>query len=196
MATQIDYYFTSISPFTYLGHDHFLQMAKTAQVKVNFKPVKLAEVFAESGATPMPQRPKCRLKYRLIEIERWAKKRNLPITLEPKYFPTNPTLADKCAIALQEKDMDVCTFIQKALAACWTAENDIADENTLRDILTALNIDADSIVSFALSDEVEAIYSSNTQEAIEQGVLGAPSYILNGEQFWGQDRLELLNESL
>jgi len=193
---EIDYYFTSISPFTYLGHSHFLKIAKEAGAQVNFKPVKLGEVFAESGATPLPQRPKSRLDYRLIELGRWAKKRGLPINNQPSFFPTSPVLADKCIIALQASGAEAGAVIGQILAACWEHEKDIADESTLREILKAHNIDADVLLASAQSQAIEEIYTNNTNDAINAGVLGAPSYLLNGEQFWGQDRLELLEETL
>ena len=193
---EIDYYFTSIPPFTYLGHSHFLQIAKEAGAQVNFKPVKLGEVFAESGATPLPQRPKSRLDYRLIEPGRWAKKRGLPINKQPSFFPTSPVLADKCIIALQASGAEAGAVIGQILAACWEHEKDIADESTLREILKAHTIDADALLASAQSQAIENIYTNNTNDAINAGALGVPSYLLNGEQFWGQDRLELLEETL
>ncbi len=193
---EIDYYFTSLSPFTYLGHQRFLQIAKKANATVHFKPVKLGEVFAESGATPLPQRPKSRLDYRLIELGRWAKKRGLPINKQPSFFPTSPVLADKCVIALQASGVEAGAVIGQILAACWEHEKDIADESTLKEILNAHNIDADALLASAQSPAIEEIYTNNTHNAIKAGVLGTPAYVYGGEQFWGQDRLELLEETL
>ena len=122
MNPEIDYYFTCISPFTYLGHRAFLETARNTGAKVNFKPVKLAKVFANSGAKPVPDRPVCRQEYRLLEIERWARKRDLPVNLKPAHFPTDPGLADRCVIALQEAGEDPGEFVQRALAACWAEE--------------------------------------------------------------------------
>lgn len=196
MTQQLDYFFTSISPFTYLGHLTFLQIAKDAEAKICYKPMKLGQVFAKSGATPLPERPECRLAYRFVELERWAKKRDLPITLQPAHFPTDPSLADRCVIALQEQGYNPGPFIELVLSACWAQEMNIADEGVIRYILTTLNINDDRIIHLAESQEIHVIYDSNTADAIEQGVLGAPAYFLEGEQFWGQDRLELLADTL
>ena len=196
MTQHIDYYLTSISPFTYLGHTTLLQIAKDARAKIRYKPVKLGQVFAVSGALPLAERPKCRQAYRLLEIGRWAKKRGLPVNLHPAHFPTNPGLADSCVIALQEAGQDAGVFLGQVLAACWSQQKDIADEAVIREILTALDIDADALVNQAQSQQIQTLYEANSAEAIDRGVLGSPAYLLNGEQFWGQDRLELLAEAL
>jgi len=196
MSQQIDYYFTSLSPFTYLGHQTLLQIAEQHEVKIQFKPVKLGQVFGESGAKPLPERPKCRQEYRLVELKRWAKKRELAINLHPAHFPTDPTLADRCVIALQESGQDAGAFINQVLAACWVEDKNIADADVLRELLTVLKFNADEVIQQAQFQSTQVVYDANTLDAIELGVLGAPSYMLDGEQFWGQDRLELLAETL
>ncbi|TYC56852.1 2-hydroxychromene-2-carboxylate isomerase [Marinobacter sp. BW6] len=196
MSPKIDYYFTCISPFTYLGHRVFLETARKAGAEVNFKPVKLAKVFANSGAKPVPERPVCRQEYRLLEIERWARKRDLKVNLKPAHFPTDPGLADRCVIALQQAGENPGEFVQQALAACWAEEKNIADEGVIRGILNSLELDADALIEAAGSSAMADQYDVNSEEAVSQGVLGAPAYLLNGEQFWGQDRVELLAETL
>lgn len=196
MKKKIDYYFTSLSPFTYLGHTRFLELANQSETEISYKPIIIFKVFAESGALPLKERPKARQAYRLVEIERWAHKRDLPVTLHPAFFPVDPSLADRCIIALQSAGQDAGVFLGKVLAACWAEEQDIADSNVIQGILDSLGIDSAEIMKQAESAEVQSVYEQNTQDAIEQGVLGAPSYLLEGEQFWGQDRLELLEDRL
>ncbi|AOY89418.1 disulfide bond formation protein DsbA [Marinobacter salinus] len=196
MNPKVDYYFTCISPFTYLGHQRFLETARKHGADVNFRPVKLAKVFANSGAKPVPERPACRQAYRLLEIERWAKKRGLPVNLKPAHFPTDPGLADRCVIAIQQAGQDPGEFVQRVLAACWAEEKNIADEAVIREILNALNLDTDGLIEAAQSTDVADQYDRNSEDAVDHGVLGAPAYVLNGEQFWGQDRIELLEETL
>lgn len=196
MNPKIDYYFTCISPFTYLGHRAFLEAARTAGADVNFKPVRLAKVFGNSGAKPLPERPVCRQEYRLLEIERWAKKRSLAINLKPAHFPTDPGMADRCVIALQQAGENPGEFVQLVLAACWAEEKNIADEAVIREVLNSLQLDAEALVAASGSVAVGEQYDRNTEDAVDQGVLGAPAYLLNGEQFWGQDRIELLAETL
>ncbi len=196
MSAQIDYYFTSLSPFTYLGHRTFMAIAAAANASVRFKPVKLGQVFAASGALPLPKRSPSRQAYRLLELSRWAAKRGLPINPQPAFFPTDPALADHCIIALQEQGLQPDLFVGSVLAACWAEDLDIADQGVIQRLLSDQDLDVDQLISVADSDAIEAIYDRNTEQAIAEGVLGAPAYLLDGEQFWGQDRLELLAEAL
>jgi 2-hydroxychromene-2-carboxylate isomerase len=196
MSKQVDYYFTAISPFTYIGHSDFLQLTSDTNTSVHYKPIKLREVFGHLGVLPVGERPKSRQAYRLLEIERWAKKRALPIILHPAYFPTDPSLADKCIIVLQEQASDAGELVARLLAACWAEEKNIADQAVLQAVLTKLGFNGSDVIEQAQTATIEAIYAANTAEAIEKGVLGAPAYLLGDEQFWGQDRLELLADRL
>jgi 2-hydroxychromene-2-carboxylate isomerase len=192
----IDYYFTSISPFTYLGHKAFEEMARKYGCKIAYKPFNLGQVFENSGALPLPKRPPVRQRYRLLELRRIAEYRKLPINLKPAYFPTDPTLADQCAIALVKAGKDPSEFIWKALSGVWANEENVADEAILSGYLTSLGHDAASMIKSAKSDEVAAIRVQNTADAIAADAVGSPAYVLNGEVFWGQDRIDLLDHAL
>jgi|TARA_R110000851_G_scaffold1274_1_gene4501 2-hydroxychromene-2-carboxylate isomerase len=196
MTTAIDYYFTSLSPYTYLGHNTFISLANKYHLGINYKPIKLSKLFAVLGVLPVKQRPQARQDYRLIELARWAKKRQLPLSLHPVFFPVDPSLADKCTIVLQQAGQEVSEFVGNVLAACWAADQNIADEAVIRQILTSVNIDADSVLQQALLVDIDAIYEANTLDAIEKGLLGVPAYVYEKEQFWGQDRLDLLDDKL
>ncbi|MBY4676266.1 2-hydroxychromene-2-carboxylate isomerase [Marinobacterium arenosum] len=196
MTQQIDYYLSSVSPFTYLGHQRLLQTASAEGALINYLPMRLGPVFAASGALPLPQRPQCRRDYRLLELQRWARKHKLPINLQPRFFPADPGLADCCAIALQLQGRDPGTFIGQVLAACWTQERNISSREVLAELLEQGGFDVDAVLEQAVSAEVLAQYDRNTEQAVERGILGAPAYLLNGEQFWGQDRIELLADAL
>ena len=153
-------------------------------------------MFANSGAKPVPDRPVCRQQYRLLEIERWAKKRGLAVNLKPAHFPADPGLADRCVIALQEAGENPGEFVELVLAACWEEEKNIADEAVIRKILNDLQLDDEAFIVASGSTNVADQYELNSEDAIDQDVLGVPAYVFNGEQFWGQDRVELLAETL
>lgn len=196
MSKTIDYYFTSISPFTYLGHSLLLQTSEETQADICYKPVILGQIFGVNGTLPLPERPKSRQTYRLVELKRWSIKRTLPLNLQPAFFPTNPGLADKCIIALQESGINAGEFAGRAMAACWSLDKNVSDETVIHNILTELNLDAMATIEQAKSDKIQSIYEANTAEAIEKEVLGVPAYYFDEEQFWGQDRLELLKDEL
>jgi 2-hydroxychromene-2-carboxylate isomerase len=193
---MIDYFFTLVSPFVYLGHRAFLDVAREHGAEVRFRPVALMGVWEHSGAVPLPQRPQSRQDYRLIELQRWREKRRLPLNLHPKHFPTNPTLADRSVIALVEAGADPADYAGAVQKAVWAEDKDVADADVLAGLLEQAGHDAKAILAAAQSDAVAAIHKANTDAEVAHGVVGAPGFVLNGEPFWGQDRIELLADAL
>ena len=193
---EIDYFFTLISPYAYLGHRAFLDLAAAYGATVRYRPVMLAKVFENSGAFPLAQRPKARQDYRFLELQRWRAKRGIAVNLKPKHFPTNPALADKTVIAMVESGADPGGYAESVFRACWAEDRDIADPGVLAEKLAAAGADAENILAVAQSETVERIYRENTESAVRINVIGSPTYVLDGEIFWGQDRLDLLADAL
>lgn len=100
MPRQIDYYFTLLSPWTYLGHGAFTELAKQHGLVVRYRPTPLRSVFDETGGLPLPKRHPVRQRYRVLELQRWRARRGLPLTLFPKYFPYDVSLADRVVLAI------------------------------------------------------------------------------------------------
>ena len=196
MAETIDYFYSHVSPYTYLGHAVFLDMAARTGVEVRFRPVNLGLVFPETGGLPLGQRHPARQTYRWYELQRWALKRAIPFTFKPAHFPTDPTLADTAALALAQAGKNPGAFSGLMLAACWAEEKNIADENVVRDALAKLGEDADAVLAAAASDDIKAIYAQNVTDAINIPAFGAPCFVRDGEPFWGQDRLDLLEDAI
>lgn len=197
MTTTIDYYFAPQSPWTYLGHERLTNMAKAAGVSIRVRPIDLGRVFPVSGGVQLKDRPKQRQAYRLVELARFRDYLGLPLNLQPKYFPVVPTLASKLIIAVQLSDGDAIALklAGALMAAVWAEERDIANPQTLTQILAESSLPAKYLAQ-AESVDVQAAYDAYTDSAIELGVFGAPTYVLDGELFWGQDRLMFLEQAL
>jgi 2-hydroxychromene-2-carboxylate isomerase len=196
LAKAIDYYFTSISPFSYLGHRAIIDVAAKHGAVLNIKPINLGGLWAESGAVPLPQRSPMRQRYRLIELQRCADYRGLPITPKPAHFPVDPTLADHTVIAVAEAGGDAGAYLGAVYKAVWVDDRNISEEEVLADLLTAAGQDAAAILERAKSDEIAAIRAANTEESVAADATGAPGYVVNGEPFWGQDRIEMIDRML
>ena len=196
MAATIEYYFTLVSPWTYLGHQTLLEIAQRHGASLAYKPVKLAEVWAISGSVPLQHRSETRKRYRLIELQRYGELRGITINPTPRYFPVDPSLADRVTIALTEAGKDPSPFMLRVFSGTWVENRDIADVGTLTGWLAADGFDADALFDAAAQDRSEATYSENTAAAIAADAIGVPTYVLNGEPFWGQDRLDLLERAL
>lgn len=197
MSKKVEYYFAPQSPWTYLGHERIAAMVKKAGATLSVMPVDLGRVFPVSGGLPLPKRAPQRQAYRLAELARFSQHLQLPMNIQPKYFPVGGDDAARLIIAVDlhdgsEQAMRVAAAIQKA---CWAEERNIASQVTFAEILMSLGLPAERI-ELAQSQAVQMRYDTDTQRAIDIGVFGAPTYVVNGEMFWGQDRLDFVERKL
>jgi len=195
MTKHIDYYFATISPWAFLGHDRFVALAKQHGAIVGVKPVNIGEVFPVSGGLPLAKRAPQRQAYRLVELKRWSEFLGVPMKLQPKYFPADGTLSAYWVLAADEQGSDKSLALMSAIGrALWTEDRDIADQATLASLAQGAGLDADALARRA--PEMSARYAALTQEAIARNVFGAPTYVFEDELFWGQDRLDFLARKL
>ena len=193
----VDYYFAPHSPWTYLGHQRFVDLVMGHQGAMNLKPVDLGKVFPTSGGLPLAKRAPQRQAYRLMELKRWRDYLDIPLNLQPKFFPVNPELASLVIIAAGNNKSGVAPSLAfDLMRAVWAEERDIADVETVKNIIKAKGVPADELLASAQSPETKATYEALTKEAMERGVFGAPTYAFRDELFWGQDRLEFLDRAL
>ncbi len=193
----VDYYFSPMSPWTYLGHARFADIAKRHGAGINVKPVDYGKIFPLSGGLPVARRAPQRQAYRFVELKRWQKFLGVPLSLEPKYFPFDTNLAAMLIIAADRKDAGSAMRLAGAiLKACWAENRNMADEAELAKVTQDQGLDARGLISAARSDEARRRYDELTEEAINLQVFGAPTYVHNKELFWGQDRLDFLERAL
>ena len=197
MRHAVDYYFAPHSPWTYLGHARFVAMVAKAGASVRLLPIDLGQVFSVSGGLPLPQRAPQRQAYRLLELKRFGDALALPLVVQPRFFPV-AGLAASLLIVVTEQVLGTAAAIRLTGAigaAVWTQERDIADAVALAALLQECELDA-GLLAQSQSAKVQNRYAQNTQSAIEVGVFGAPSYVVDGELFWGQDRLDFVERRL
>ena len=198
MATDVQYYFAPQSPWTYLGHLRFWDVARKHGARIEVLPVDLGgKVFPVSGGLPLGKRAPQRQAYRLVEMQRFSDHLHAPLNVAPKFFPVAGDDAARLIIAVAQHDgADAAMHITDAvLRAVWVEDRNIADEATLAALLEERELTARRLED-AHSQAVAERYEANTQRAIEAGVFGAPSYVVGGEIFWGQDRLDFVDRRL
>jgi len=196
MPRQIDYYFSLSSPWAYIGHKLFREVVATYGLKVNHKPVVLVDLFSDTGGLPLVKRHPVRQRYRMLELQRWRDKRGLNFHFQPKHAPLNARLADGLVIAAIEAGHDPDPFLRRAFAGVWEDQLDLADAATLVRLSDASGLPGQVLVERSATDEISQKYEQNRQDALSADVFGSPAYVLDGEVFWGQDRIELLADAL
>lgn len=193
----VDYYFSPMSPWTYLGHSRFADIAKRHGAAVNVKPVDFGKIFPVSGGVPVAKRAPQRQAYRFVELKRWQKFLGLPLTLEPKFFPYDTSLAARLIIAAGDKGADSAMRLAGALLkGCWAENRNMADEGELAKACEELGLEPTGLIAAAQSDEGQKRFETLTEEAIGLQVFGAPTYAYKGELYWGQDRLDFVERAL
>ncbi|MBD8893947.1 2-hydroxychromene-2-carboxylate isomerase [Roseibium litorale] len=196
MSRTIDYYLTHLSPWAYLGHQAFQDLCAKHGVTIRARPVDLGGVFESNGGLPFAKRHPVRLDYRMIELQRWQQERGIPLTFKPAFFPVAPGLADRTGIAYERSGGNMLDYSLSVFQAVWVHDRNIADEAVIASVLESLGADAAPVLADAQGAEVEEIYQANKRDAIAAGIIGSPCYVLKGEPFWGQDRLDLLERAL
>jgi 2-hydroxychromene-2-carboxylate isomerase len=198
MAFTIDYYLAPQSPWAYLGHQRFVDIAKAAGATVNVLPIDLGgQVFPVSGGLPLAKRAPQRVAYRLVELKRFSEWLRLPLNLQPKYFPVPGDRAARLILATaSQHGTDAGLRLTGAvLKAVWADERNIDDDATLIELLRSRTLPA-QMLRASQTEGVQQRYQAATEQAITAGVFGAPSYVIEGEVFWGQDRLDFVERRL
>jgi 2-hydroxychromene-2-carboxylate isomerase len=189
---QIDYFFATLSPYCYLAGMRLEEVAARHGATINYKPFDIIAAFGRTGGTPPKDRHISRIEYRAQELPRQAKKLGMPFNLKPAHWPTNGAPAAYAFIAAQNAGGgDLGKLAHAITRAVWSEEKDIAQDDVIRDCLTAAGFDA-SLADSGLLEGAET-YARNLEEAVERGVFGAPFYFVDDQRFWGQDRIEDLD---
>jgi carboxymethylenebutenolidase len=198
MPKHVDYYVSLNSPWTFLASKRFEAMAAKYKADVTIWPVDFGSVFAVSGGLPLPKRAPQRQAYRMMELKRWRDHLGIKFNLEPKHFPSNEVPAARCVIALREQGRmaDAIRLAHAVLHAVWVDEKNSGDPETLKGIIAGCGLDVASVLKAGEAPEMAGKREAYTKAAIEKGVFGAPSFVIDGEIFWGQDRLDFVDRKL
>ena len=195
---DIEYFYSAHSAFAYLGSARLMEVARAANRQIVHKPIELHRVVEAGGAGSTRTRsPAHRAYYFGREIERWAEYRNAPaVTGMPTHHHNDMALANGLIIAAIRSGQNVDKLAHAMLEAHWRDNADLADRDTLAALCRDAGIDPEPALAAALSPAVQAQYAANTDEAIARSVFGSPTYFVDGDMFYGQDRLELVERAL
>ena len=192
---QIDYFFSTLSPFTYLAGNRLEEIAEKHAAFIVYKPMDIIALFPRSGGIVPKDRHPSRMEYRMQELKRASKKTGMAMNFQPAHFPTNAAPSSYAIIAAQNSGGNVGPLVQNFLRACWAEQKDIASDEVVRECLGNAGFDP-SLADSGLLTGAET-YAANLEEAVNRGVFGSPFYITEtDERVWGHDRLDDLDAHL
>ena len=193
----VDYYFCLNSPWVYLSQGRLEETARTHGARINYIPVDLKEMMLRlMGMEDPPERSELHRAYGKRDMARWAAHYDLPLTGSPRFYPVSQHLAARVTIAADRFGADTGRLAFALPKAVWADERDIADRGVLAAICEECGLPGDIMLQAADDRAVIDRFMSNTDEALARGVFGIPSYVVDGEIYWGQDRLDFVDRAL
>lgn len=195
MSQTVDYYFILNSPWSYLANLQLPGLLARTGATLNLRPLRMAPLMEASGGLPLSKRPPQRQAYRLQELERWRRRLNVPLNLQPAHFPVDERLAAGVVLAAQEDGHDGLELAETFGAAVWVQEHNLADEAVIGEILSSEGLPS-LLIQESRDARFDRLLDENTEAAIAAGVFGVPTFVLDEQLFWGQDRLDFLEEAI
>lgn len=195
MAT-IEYFYAAYSAFAYLGSERIAELA--AGHTIIHRPIDLGKVLERAGVIKFSKRTPAHVDYYFRrEIQRWSEYRNAPVMVgRPTYHDNDISLANCMLIAGIEAGLDIQPLAHAMLQSHWRDDSDLSNEAVLAGLGESLSLDSNSLLQAANTPEIRGIYTANTEDAIQRSVFGSPTYFVDGDMFYGQDRLELVEQAL
>ncbi|QBJ63691.1 2-hydroxychromene-2-carboxylate isomerase [Pseudoalteromonas sp. DL-6] len=188
---NVDYYFCLNSPWSLFSSVQIRSLLPCYNASLNLKPIDIGRLFDATGGLPLKKRSLNRQKYRLQELERWSRHLEIPINLHPKFYPCNEARADALVMSAEQENgqgLEMAIDIGKML---WRHETDISTPEFIEKQMNSFNLS-----ELMCQKQCSEIMASNTDELIEKGGFGVPTFIVDDEVFWGQDRIIFLIEAL
>lgn len=198
MTQPIEYFYSTHSAYAYLGTGRLRQICNQHNRAVRHVPFDLRAALDASGHAVTGSLTSARRDYFFgREILRWSEFRNAPVMgIRPTWHDNDLALSSTMVIAAEQTGRDVAALTDAILRAHWKDDADIADAPTLIRLADALEMDGKALLEKAVAPAIQKIYASNTREAIERNVFGSPTYFVDGDMFYGQDRLELVDRAI
>jgi len=194
----IEYFYSTHSAFAYLGAKRLAEICTAHDCRLFHRPFELSPVVEAAGGLSFAGRTQAHVDYFFgREIERWAEYRGVPVIAHrPTYHDNALHLSSGMLIAAEQAGLDVDALSFAMLQGHWHDDIDLANPEHLAQVARAVEIDPAPLLMAAMTPNVQAVFQANTREALARGVFGSPTYFVDGDMFYGQDHLELLERAL
>jgi 2-hydroxychromene-2-carboxylate isomerase len=200
---KLDCYYSLSSPWAYFAGPHLQDIVRRHRVELMLKPFDFQSVVPNTGGVPLRTRPEPRRRYHEAELARWRRYLGMPLVLKPRHYPQHVPAdpdwnkyAGWMVIAAQRAGVDALPLSHAILRALWAEERDIARAEVRQAIAEENGYDGPALLAAETSAPVQQLYRQFSAEAEQLGVFGAPTFVVDGELFWGQDRLDFVDRKL
>lgn len=193
MKKTVVYFHSLSSPWAYMGWPKFRALIEKHDLNVIVRPTR---IVPPNGGIPLRTRPDARQRYHEVELDRWRKRLNMPLVLRPRHYPTNNEFCARMVIAADRLGWNALALSHALLHALWSEEKDVKDPAVRVAVAKSLGMDGERLLALQDTPEIMAAWQAGEKEAAEHGVFGTPTYVYQNVLYWGQDRLDFLDEAL
>ena len=193
MKKTVIYFHSLSSPWAYMGWPKFRALIEKHDLEVIVRPTR---IVPPNGGIPLRTRPDARQRYHEVELDRWRKRLNMPLVLRPRYYPTNNEFCARMVIAADRLGWNALALSHGLLHALWSEEQDVNEAAVRVAVADKLGMDGRRLLELQDTPEIVAAWKASEREAAERGVFGTPTWVYRDVLYWGQDRLDFLDEDL
>ena len=192
---SVEFYFDLGSPYSYLAYYRLLQMAEQQEIQIVYKPILLGGVFKATGNRSPIEIP-VKGAYSILDMQRWAEYYHIPMQMNP-HFPMNTLTLMRILTGVQLLHLEKFEQVLKLLFdAMFGTPQNLNEPTVLAEVLKPSGFSVEDIMSMVQSDVVKQKLITETEQAIQRGLFGAPTFFVGDEMYWGQDRLHFVEQAL
>ena len=192
---SVEFYFDLGSPYSYLAYYRLLQMAEQQEIQIVYKPILLGGVFKATGNRSPIEIP-VKGAYSILDMQRWAEYYHIPMQMNP-HFPMNTLTLMRILTGVQLLHLEKFEQVLKLLFdAMFGTPQNLNELTVLAEVLKPSGFSVEDIMSMVQSDVVKQKLITETEQAIQRGLFGAPTFFVGDEMYWGQDRLHFVEQAL
>jgi 2-hydroxychromene-2-carboxylate isomerase len=195
MARRLEFFFDYGSPYSYLADTQLPALVGRTGAELRYRPMLLGGVYKATGnRSPAAEPVENKRRYGGLELERWVAFYGVPFRRNP-HFPIDTLRLMRAAVAAQ-RDGWFDRFHRAVYPAFWVEASDLGDPAVVAGVLERAGLDAKRIQALAEDAGVKAELRATTEEAVERGAFGAPTFFVGDEMFFGADRLPFVERAL
>jgi 2-hydroxychromene-2-carboxylate isomerase len=195
VTRTVEFYFDVGSPAGYIAWHRLPKICRELRATIDYRPMLLGGVFQATG-NQSPMNVPAKGSYVHMDLERFARRDGTPFASNP-FFPINTLMLMRGAIGLKTRDpARMVPYVDAVYRAIWVDGRNMNDPAVVAQVLKDAGFDPQALLALTADPEVKEALKAATQEAVARGVFGAPTFFVGGQMYWGQDRLDFVQEAL